>query len=238
MVHEDGNGTVAARDEPGDGLRFGERPLTQTRDAAGALRRLSGLLLSLEHEHPVVGQFLDRAAQWEQALRTAAPPDGRPRLGDDGPERRVYLDHAADIGAFNPAFPEYEFDTLDAGSATGRVCFPVNYEGPPGSVHGGFLAVFFDCVVQHHNCVAGRAGRTRSLHLAYRRPTPILVELRFDITRTLGERGVDSAARLTLHDEQLCSATTSTVALPPERLTGARYGARRPISTAGPETSA
>ncbi len=80
--------------------------------------------------------------------------------------------HAFDIGAFNPCFPEYEFDRIDAETASGRVSFPVVFEGPPGLVHGGFLAVFFDCVIQHQSCATGLSGKTRSLTVTFRRPTP------------------------------------------------------------------
>ena len=41
-----------------DGARYGEQPLAQTAAAASALRRLTGLLLSLEHEHPTVDAML------------------------------------------------------------------------------------------------------------------------------------------------------------------------------------
>ena len=34
--------------------KFGEAPLAQTVAAAGAMRRLGSLLLSLEHDHPAV----------------------------------------------------------------------------------------------------------------------------------------------------------------------------------------
>ena len=88
----------------------------------------------------------------------------------------MYLDHARDVGAYNPCFPEYEL-TVDGRRATGTVTFPIAYEGPPGVVHGGFLALFFDCVVQHHNCDVGVAGKTTSLAIRYRRPTPLLTPL-------------------------------------------------------------
>ena len=165
--------------------RFGEQPLAQTVAAAGALRRLAGLLLSLEHPHPAVDAMLEQIGEWENELAGAVAPDATPRIGEDGADsQRVYLAHAFDIGAFNPCFPEYAFDRIDAETAAGRVTFPVVYEGPPGLVHGGFLAVFFDCVIQHQNCATELSGKTRSLNVTFRRPTPILTELRFDIVRT------------------------------------------------------
>lgn len=218
---------MAEKTSPTD-PRFGEKPLAQTVAAAGAIRRLGSLLLSLEHAHPTVDAMLAQFAEWERELAAAVPPDSAPRIGpDDDGARRVYLDHATDIGAFNPCFPEYRFDHLDAESASGRAFFPLNYEGPPGLVHGGFLGVFFDCVIQHHNCLTGLSGKTRSLAVTFRRPTPILTELRFDITRTEIDRGITSTARLLLADEVLSVGEVNTLALPPEKLTGFRFGKRR-----------
>jgi hypothetical protein len=208
--------------------RFGEAPLDQTVAAAAAMRRLSSLLLSLEHPHPTVDAMLAKFAEWEGELAAAAPADNAPRIGEiaDDP-RRVYLNHATDIGAYNPCFPEYRFDRLDPEEAGGVVNFPLVYEGPPGLAHGGFLGAFFDCVIQHHNCVAGRSGKTRSLLVTFRRPTPLLTELRFDIVRSQGERGITSTARLLLDDEVLCTGEVTTLASPPEKLAGSRFGRRR-----------
>ncbi len=211
-----------------DGPHFGEQPLPQTVAAAAAMRRLTSLLLSLEHAHPSVEEMLARFAEWETALSTDVPPDPTPRIGED-PDgtHRLYLQHAIDIGAFNPCFPTYEFDQLEPDSAAGSVTFPVAYEGPPGLVHGGFLGVFFDCVVQHHNCATAPSGMTRTMTVAYRRPVPLLTELRFDVTRTAVDGKVTSTARLLLDDQVLCVGEVDAVVLPPERLAGFAFGSRR-----------
>ncbi len=208
--------------------KFGEAPLAQTVAAAAAIRRLSSLLLSLEHSHPAVDAMLAKFTEWENELAAAAPADNAPRIGEvpDDP-RRVYLNHATDIGAYNPCFPEYRFDHLDAEKAGGKVCFPLVYEGPPGLVHGGFLGCFFDCVIQHHNCVTGLSGKTRSLVVTFRRPTPVLTELQFDIARSQVERGIASTARLLLDDEVLCTGEINTLASPPDKLAGFKFGRRR-----------
>lgn len=226
MTLSDGHAAPASTGN-GD-ARFGEAPLAQTVAAAAAMRRLSSLLLSLEHPHPTVEAMLGRFAEWEQELSGAAPTDNAPRIGEvpDDP-RRVYLNHATDIGAYNPCFPEYRLDRFDAQSAAGRVEFPLVYEGPPGLVHGGFLGVFFDCVIQHHNCVTGLSGKTRSLVVTFRRPTPVLTELGFDVVRSEGERGITSTARLLLDDEVLCTGEVNTLASRPEKLAGSRFGKRR-----------
>jgi hypothetical protein len=228
---EQQTGAVPAR----RGSRFGEAPLPQTVAAAGAIRRLGSLLLSLEHAHPTVDAIVAQISDWEHELSAAVPPDSAPRISfdefDEDGSRRVYLDHATDIGAFNPCFPEYRFDHLDADTAFGQATFPLVYEGPPGLVHGGFLAVFFDCVIQHQNCLVGLSGKTRSLNVAFRRPTPVLTDLRFDITRSEVERGITSTARLLLDDEVLCIGEVNTLAQTPDKLTGFRFGKRRAEKT-------
>ena len=225
---EQQTGAVPARPSS----RFGEAPLAQTVAAAGAIRRLGSLLLSLEHAHPTVDAILTQISDWERELSAAVPPDSAPRIGsDDDGRRRIYLDHATDIGAFNPCFPEYHFDHFDAETASGRVAFPLVYEGPPGLVHGGFLAVFFDCVMQHQNCLAGLSGKTRSLKVTFRRHTPVLTDLRFDIARSEVERGITSTARLLLDDEVLCIGEVNTLAQTPDKLAGFRFGKRRAEQT-------
>ncbi|SEH88272.1 hypothetical protein SAMN04489835_5245 [Mycolicibacterium rutilum] len=207
---------------------YGEQPLAQTVAAAGAIRRLSGLLLSLEHEHPTVDAMLEQIGVWERELAAAAPTDPSPRIGPGANEsQRVYLDHAFDIGAYNPAFPEYTFDELGEESASGRVTFPVLFEGPPGLVNGGYLAVFFDCVTQHQSCAIGRTGKTRALTVTFRRPTPILTELRFDVHRAEVDGRVTSTARLLLGDEVLCTGEFSTKASSPDKLSVFEFGRRR-----------
>ena len=213
--------------------RFGELPLQQTRDAAAAMRRLTGLLQSLEHAHPLVDEMLASFAGWEAELAASAPADTAVRLTGDGPGRRRSLQHAFDPGAYNPCFPEYRFEHMDPEKASGTVTFDLPYEGPGGLVHCGFLSLFFDTVTQHHNCAAALAGKTRSLLVTYRRPTPLLTELRFAIERLQVERRITSTARLLLDDEVLCTGEVSTVALPPDVLPGAKYDLRRDVDGPG-----
>jgi hypothetical protein len=219
---------VSDRVATNDDRRFGEKPLAQTMAAAAAIRRLTGLLVSLEHHHPTVEEMLAQFARWEEDLAGAVPADIAPRLeSNDTDSRRVYLGHAFDIGAFNPCFPEYRFHHLNQQTASGTVTFPLVFEGPPGLVHGGFLAVFFDCVTQHQNCAVALSGRTRSLSVTYRRPTPIETELRFDIVRSQLDRAVTSTARLLLGDDVLCTGEFNAVASSPDKLSPYRLGKRR-----------
>jgi hypothetical protein len=82
-------------------------------------------------------------------------------------------------------------------------------------------------VIQHHNCVTGLSGKTRSLTVTFRRPTPLLTELDFDIARSQIDRTITSTARLLLEDEVLCTGEVSTVASPPEKLSVFQFARRR-----------
>jgi hypothetical protein len=191
---------------------FGLEPLPQARTAAPLLRRVAGLVLSLDADDPAVATLIGDLQAAERALIGRAPADPAPRLGVDAPaDRRPYIDHSRDIGAYNPCFPEYRI-IVDGSRASGTVTFPVAFEGPPGVVHGGVLATFFDCVVQHHNCDVGLAGKTTSLLVEYRRPTPLGVALTFEIEREADARRITSRARLLLHDDTLSTATMEAVA--------------------------
>jgi hypothetical protein len=183
---------------------FGESPLDETTRLAAVLRRLAGLVLAQETPSPQVRQLTGQLLAAERALAAEVPVSPVPRVGADADgDGRVYLDHARDIGSFNPSFPVYEM-TVDGDAASGSVEFPIVYEGPPGLVHGGFLAVFFDCVIQHHNCDVGVAGKTTDLELRYRRPTPLLTPLAFAIERTATADRIESSARL-MNGAKVCA---------------------------------
>ena len=79
-------------------------------------------------------------------------------------------------------------------------------------MHGGFLAVFFDSVVQHHNCEVGVAGKTASLVLRYRRPVPLLETLFFSLEREVSDGRIRSTGELRTGERVLCEAEVDAVA--------------------------
>jgi hypothetical protein len=192
--------------------KFGIEPLPQFLDFASLVRSVTGLVLSLETPHAALERLIATLRGAEAELRRIVPDNPAPRVGANAAsDGRVYLDHSRDIGAFNPCFPTYQID-IDGDRATGTVSFPIAYEGPPGLVHGGFLAVFFDSIIQHHNCDVGVAGKTTSLTVTYRRPTPLLTALQFEVDRSVVDRRIVSTARLMAAGVVLCEAQMSAVA--------------------------
>jgi acyl-coenzyme A thioesterase PaaI-like protein len=51
------------------------------------------------------------------------------------------------------------------------------YEGPPGSVHGGFVASIFDQFLGMAQILGGQPGMTGYLHVNYHNRTPLNTEL-------------------------------------------------------------
>jgi hypothetical protein len=192
---------------------FGVEPLPQTVTVAGLLRRVTDLVVALEDEDDEVERLIAELRTTEARLAARAPADPTPRIGDAaGSAGRVYVDHARHVGAFNACFPEYSI-AVDGDRASGTVTFPLAFEGPPGIVNGGILGVFFDLVMQHHNCDAGVAGKTTSLAVRYRRPTPLLTDLRFSLARVVDGGRITSTGQLSAGDGAvLCEADMHAVA--------------------------
>lgn len=63
------------------------------------------------------------------------------------------------------------------GSISGQATLDLQYQGPPGYVHGGVSALLLDHALGTANGWAGRSGMTAELTLRYRRPTPLFEPL-------------------------------------------------------------
>jgi hypothetical protein len=196
----------------GERWTFGVPPLPEVAALAHELRELTNTVLALESAPPEVGTLTDHLRAVRARLTGALPLDLLPRVGADaGPDRRVYMDHSRDVGDYNPCVPVYRLRCA-GDRAEGEVEFPICYEGPPGIVHGGFLAVFFDCVLQQLNCDLGVAGKTTNIAIRYRRPTPLLTPLRVVAVRAVDGDRIHSEAELFLDGALLCAAEMSAVA--------------------------
>jgi hypothetical protein len=199
-------------------MEWGAKPLPEQEHFATLVRDVTAQVLSLEQGSPVLDRLLGVLERTRDELVRLVPAAMHPRTGEQvHSDGRVFIDHCRDIGAFNPMFPVYTIAVESADRACGTVNFPIPYEGPAGCVNGGFLAVFFDEVVQHHNCDLGVSGATRDFDIYYRRPTPLLVDLAFEITREVTDREVCSEVRLLRGDDLLCSAATNAAVIERER---------------------
>lgn len=92
-----------------------------------------------------------------------------------------FMDRSPFYGAMNPlSMPmtlEREPDVGEFGGVVGRAVFTDLYEGPPGHVHGGFIAAAFDEVLGMAQSLTLRPGMTGRLSITYRSPTPLHAEI-------------------------------------------------------------
>ena len=100
-----------------------------------------------------------------------------------------YLPRSPIVGEASPLSPRIDWAAVD-GAVEGRGVFGAAYEGPPGYVHGGWIACAFDEMLGIANINAGHPGMTARLTIHYRRPTPLFREVRFRawVDRTEGRR--------------------------------------------------
>jgi len=89
----------------------------------------------------------------------------------------AFFDQSPMIGLANPLAPPITIGQSGERSAIASVTFGSAYEGPPSSLHGGFVAATFDEVLGFVQSLGGNPGMTGTLTIRYRRPTPLHTEL-------------------------------------------------------------
>ncbi len=110
------------------------------------------------------------------------------------------------MGRHHPIRPDLEINH-EAGVTRGRVRFGITFEGPPGCVHGGYVAHFFDQILGQHNLHANVPAMTGTLTVRYRAGTPLLRDLDFEVQHDArGERKVLTRGALTADGEVFAEA--------------------------------
>jgi hypothetical protein len=120
------------------------------------------------------------AAAADRTERIAADLHRRSDLGHrpSGVRQRAeashddYLPRSPLVGEISPLAPPLEYEYRD-GRLMGWGVFHAAYEGPPGYVHGGWIALAFDEVLGMANIASGHPGMTGRLAVRYRRPTAL-----------------------------------------------------------------
>lgn len=141
-----------------------------------------------------------------------------------------FLDFSPFIGQLNPLAPPITM-RRDGDAVLGEALYGGAYEGPPGCVHGGFIAAGFDEVLGFAQSLSGQPGMTARLEISYRSPTPLHRAVTFQgwVERVEG-RKIFTAGTLH-HDGVLCAeATALFVSMKPEvfnRLMSQREASQR-----------
>jgi acyl-coenzyme A thioesterase PaaI-like protein len=152
----------------------------QKRRLAAAMR---GVINRLVQSNAPEDQLRRAAIELERyADRLAGHP--RLRRGDRDtpapaePDVGTFVDQSPITGLANPLAPPISLTPEADWCVVGRVSYDVAFEGPPGSVHGGYIAAAFDEVLGFVQGMSGDPGMTGTLTIRYRKPTPLYQPLR------------------------------------------------------------
>lgn len=147
------------------------------RDLAESIRDLLTVLESTS----ATSDELHAAARTIDRLRSDLPIAAPGEVGDEFDPTGVYQAHrlrerSPFIGRANPVALPLEM-TFGADAVEARPTFGSRYEGPPGCLHGGYIAGIFDEALGAAQTYSGQAGMTGRLTIHYRTPTPLHVPL-------------------------------------------------------------
>jgi len=104
----------------------------------------------------------------------------------------AFFDQSPLIGLANPLAPPMSIGRSGPLSGIAIVTFGSAYEGPPGCVHGGYVAAAFDEMLGFVQSLGGNPGMTARLTVSYRKPTPLHTELVLEgeLARTEGRKNI------------------------------------------------
>jgi acyl-coenzyme A thioesterase PaaI-like protein len=155
--------------------------LPEMRRLADAMRRLMSRFVATTAPPEVftgLADELDAITAQLEAYPQAALYFGYAEAANAG-DAGAAFDHSPLMGRANPLAPPIEM-AFDGDRVVGRVRFGPAYEGPPGCVHGGFVAATFDELLGLTQSLSGTPGMTGRLIVHYRHPTPLQTDLRLE----------------------------------------------------------
>lgn len=161
--------------EPPTGQRLAWHKLS------AAMRKINEALMDMDASEADLlaeAKLADQFASTLEATRTGRQHWGFAESSTSG-STRAMMDRSPIIGLGNPVAPPLTF-RAEEDRVIGTGSFGLQYEGPPGCVHGGFIAAAFDEVLGMAQSMTGKPGMTGTLTIKYRRPTPLHQDLRFE----------------------------------------------------------
>lgn len=184
-------------------LRFARQAPPALRRLAARVHALTEQLLRTADDAPGYDEDLDWAAAQIEGIQRRLEPHTRDAAIDRG---RPYYVSGVLVGEHHPMYMPIELETAD-GVTRGRVNLDIAWEGPPGHVHGGYVAHLFDTIMGQHNLNLGVPGMTASLTVRYLEPTPLHVDLCFVVaTTSRTERKIQTKAVLRANDDVIGEA--------------------------------
>ena len=152
------------------------------RKVSDATRRLIENLVTCTTDTAALNKMAEQLTIQADVLQKDAQLHGRmafEKIGNYGGMASVGYELNPLDGKSNPiAAPVIVW--VEGDKAYGRVTMGWQYEGPPNSLHGGFVAALFDQFLGIAQKIAGQPGFTGTLTIKYLKPTPIDTELRLE----------------------------------------------------------
>ncbi len=152
------------------------------RDLGTALRRINELAVTssadintLEAMTALINEQADRLAETPQRLGKLAHMDPDQDHFQEG--SIVSHEISSITGLCNPITAPLHLWIADD-EVHGKVTMGWQFEGPPGFVHGGFVAALFDDFLGMGQKLTDQPGFTGTLSVRYIKPTPLAQELR------------------------------------------------------------
>ncbi len=154
------------------------------RRAAQALRTLTETLITSDASTEQVDSLAERLERECDALQAAPRLFGLEAFIKDGKHGgHGEINHELNAlgGWSNPLSPALNM-WLEGNEAFGTVRCGHAYEGPPGFIHGGFIAAIFDQFLGMAQLAGNNPGMTGTLTVRYNRPTPLNCDLTLHAT--------------------------------------------------------
>lgn len=189
-------------------------------DPAAALDRLAAAVRALNDAVVRVESDPDRlhriAADVEDLTAALVTAEYAPRPLTFGAVRH---DRHLVGGTAHPFAPQLHLRPAPEGGLRGSVTLGPAWEGGPGLVHGGIVALLFDHAMGEVVLAAGRGAMTVSLEVRYRRPTPlnVPVEVRCRLDAERG-RKITLTAETLVDGRVTAEATGVFLVLTPENV--------------------
>ena len=189
------------------------------RDVADAIRRLARELETTSAsiaELETLRSDIDRlTASLEDGDRLATTAGDTPNVAYQAHRLR---ERSPFIGRANPVALPLVVEFVDGG-IDAIANFGTLYEGPPGCLHGGYIAGIFDEVLGAAQTLSGQAGMTGRLTIHYRSPTPLNTDLHLR-ARLESVNGRKILCKGTLHaGDRLCAEAEGLfIAVDPKKL--------------------
>lgn len=207
-----------------------EPAVAAAREVGEALRRVIDRLTATSAPPEV----LDRARELLEGVGELLRPYNSLRRYEGSSEAsglfhdRAFFDWSPQLGLSNPLAPPIHV-AVEEGIVVGRARFGIAYEGPPGCVHGGFIAAAFDEVLGVTQSLSGQVGMTGTLTIRYRRPTPLNADLRFEgRVDSVNGRKVTTSGRLLAGEQLTAEATGLFISISPESFSALSAQRERP----------